>query len=182
MGEQAIIIPPHKEENITHGNLLNSDFYVSFCKSDMAATSSEEFRMVEPPSDEVQNSGVKNECSIKDETLREYLFGAPRMNEQLNCSPNYVVEDLEYEYIAEKTYGSDFKTSSALHEMNLKMENEEEEHLQEPHLLAESLKMDEQNIQEALKIVHDTHASVSKMCLEATLMEYQYSFKSMENI
>ena len=140
------MIPPHKEDNITHGELVNSYFYVSLCKSDMAATSSEEFRMVEPPSDEVQNSGVKNECSMKDETLREYLFGAPRMNEQLNCSPNYVVEDLEYEYIAETTYGSDFKTLSALHEMDPKMENEEEEHLQEPHLLAGSLKMDEQKI------------------------------------
>ena len=61
MGEQAIIIPPHKEENIAHGELLNSDFYVSFCKFDMATTSSEEFRMVELPSDEVQNSDVKNE-------------------------------------------------------------------------------------------------------------------------
>ena len=83
MGEQAIIIPPHKEENITHGNLLNSDFYVSFFRFDMAATSSEEFRMVEPPSDDVQNSSVKNECNMKDETLREYLSGAPRMNEHL---------------------------------------------------------------------------------------------------
>ena len=150
MGEQAIIIPPHKEENITHGNLLNSDFYVSFCKSDMETTSNEEFRMVEPPSDEVQNSGVKNECNMKDETLREYLSGAPRMNEHLSCSPNYVVEDLKYEYIATTTYGSDFKTLSALHEIDPVMENEEEEHLQEPHLLAGSLKMDEHKIQEAL--------------------------------
>ena len=100
MGEQAIIIPPHKEEKITHGELVNSDFYVTLCKSDMEATSSEEFRMVEPPSDEVQNSGVKNECSMKDETLREYLSGAPRMNEHLSCSPNYVVEHLKYEYIS----------------------------------------------------------------------------------
>ena len=69
-GEQAIIIPPHKEEKITHGELVNSDFYVSLCNSDMEATSSDDFRMVEPPSDEVQNSGVKNECSMKDETLR----------------------------------------------------------------------------------------------------------------
>ena len=84
VGEQAIIIPPHKEENITHGELVNSYFYVSFCKSDMEATSSEEFRMVESPSDEVQNSGVKNECSMKDETLREYLSGAPRMNANLS--------------------------------------------------------------------------------------------------
>ena len=32
VGEQAIIIPPRKEENITHGELVNSDFYVSWCK------------------------------------------------------------------------------------------------------------------------------------------------------
>ena len=108
----------------------------------MAATSSEEFKMVEPPSDKVQNSGVKNECNMKDETLREYLSGAQRMNEHLICSLNYVVEHLKYEYIAETTYGSDFKTSSALHEIDLVMENEEEEHLQEPHLLVGSLKMD----------------------------------------
>ena len=126
----------------------------------MAATSSELFRMVDPPSDEVQNSSVKNECSMKDETLREYLSGAPRMNENLSCSPNYVVEDLKAEYIAEKTYGSDLKTSSELHEIDPVMENEEEEHLHEPYLLARSLKMDEQKIQEALKIIHDTHASV----------------------
>ena len=121
---------------MTHGKLVNSDFYVSLCKYDMEATSSENFRMVEPPSDEVQNSGVKNECSMKDETLREYLSGAPRMNENLICIPNYVVEDLKDEYIAATTYGSNFKTSSALHETDLVMENEEEEHLQEPHLLA----------------------------------------------
>ena len=94
-GEQAIIIPPHKEENITHGELVNSDIYVSLCKSDMEATSIEDFRMVEPPSDEVHNFGVKNECSMKHENLREYLSGAPRMNEHLICSPNYVVEDLK---------------------------------------------------------------------------------------
>ena len=62
------------------------------------------------------------------------------------------------------------------------MENEEEEHLEEPHLLAGSLKMDEQKIQEALKILHDTHASVSKTFWEAYLMEYQSSFEIMENI
>ena len=104
------------------------------------------------------------------------------MNEILSCSPNYFFEDLKYEYIAETTYGSDFKTSSALHEIDPEMENEEEEHLQEPHLLAGSLKMDEQKIQEALKILHDTHASVSKMCWEAALMEDQSSFEAMENI
>ena len=48
MGEQAIIIPPHKEEKITHGELLNYDFYLSFFKSDMVTTSSDEFKMVEP--------------------------------------------------------------------------------------------------------------------------------------
>ena len=85
VGEQAIIIPPDKEEKITHGELVNSDFYVTLCKSDMAATSSEEFRMVDPPSDEVQNSGVKNECSMKDEMLREYISSAPRLNEHLSC-------------------------------------------------------------------------------------------------
>ena len=37
VGEQAIIIPPHKEENIIHGELVNSDFYVSICKSGMAS-------------------------------------------------------------------------------------------------------------------------------------------------
>ena len=79
MGEQAIIIPPHKEENITHGELVNSYFYVSFCKFDMESASSEKCRMLEPPSEEVQNSGVKNECSMKDENLREYLSGAPRI-------------------------------------------------------------------------------------------------------
>ena len=88
---------------------------------------------------------------MKDETLREYISRAPRMNEHLSCSPSYVVEDLKYEYIS-ATYGSDFKTLSALHEINLVMENEEEEHLQEPHLLAGSLKMDVHKIQEALKI------------------------------
>ena len=100
MGEQAIIIPPQKEENITNGELVNSDFYASMCKYYMEATSSEEFIMVEPPSEEVQNSGVKNECSMKDETLREYLSSAPRMNENLSCIPNYVVDDLKDEYIA----------------------------------------------------------------------------------
>ena len=96
-----------------------------------------------PPSDEIQNSGVKNECNMKDETLREYLSGAPRMNDHLSCITNYVVEELKYEYIAATTYGSDFKTLSAMHEIDLVMENEEEEHLQEPHLLVGSLKMDE---------------------------------------
>ena len=119
---------------------------------------------------------------MKDETLREYLYGAPRMNEHLSCRLNYVVEDLKYEYIAAMAYGSYFKTSSAMHEIDPMMENEEEEHLQEPHILAGSLKMDEHKIQEALKILHDTHASVSKMCWEAALMEDQSSFEAMENI
>ena len=69
-----------------------------------------------------------------------------------------------------------------MHEIDLVMENEEEEHLQEPHLLAGSLKMDEQKIQEALKILHDTHDSMSNMCLDAALIEDQYSFEAMENI
>ena len=93
------------------------------------------------------------------------------MNENLSCSPNYVVEDLKYEYILETTYGSNFKTSSALHEIDPVMENEEDEHLQEPHFLVGSLNMDEQKIQEALKILHDTHDLVSKMCWEASLRE-----------
>ena len=62
------------------------------------------------------------------------------------------------------------------------MENDKEEHLQEPHLLVGSLKMDEQKIQVPLKILHDTHASVSNMCWEVALMEYQYSFEAMKNI
>ena len=103
-------------------------------------------------------------------------------NEHSICSPNYVVEDLKDEYISETTYGSDFKTLSALHEIDPVMENEEEEHLQEPHLLVGSLKMVEQRVQEALKILHDTHASVSKMCWEAALMEDQSSFEAMENL
>ena len=83
----------------------------------MAATSSENFRMVDLPSDEAQNFGVKNECSMKDETLREYLSGAPRMNEHLSCIPNYVVEELKYEYIAATTYG--FISKPRVHCMKL---------------------------------------------------------------
>ena len=67
---------------MTHGELVNYDFYMSLYNYDMAATSSEKFKMVEIPSDEVQNSSVKNECNMKDETLREYLSGALRMLEQ----------------------------------------------------------------------------------------------------
>ena len=44
------------------------------------------------------------------------------------------------------------------------MEDEEEVHMQEPHFLAVSLKMDEKNIQEALETLHGTHALVSKIC------------------
>ena len=62
------------------------------------------------------------------------------------------------------------------------MEKEEKEHLQEPHMLAGSLKMDEQKIQEALKILHDIHGLVSNMCWEADLMEDQSSFEAMPNI
>ena len=51
---------------MTHGEFVNSYFYVSLFKYDMAATSNENFRMVEPPSDEGQNFCVKNECSMKD--------------------------------------------------------------------------------------------------------------------
>ena len=62
------------------------------------------------------------------------------------------------------------------------MEKKEEVHLQEPHLLVGSLKMDEQKIQEAIKILHETHDSMSNMCWEPALMEDQSSFEAMETI
>ena len=59
-----------------------------------------------------------------------------------------------------------------LHEVGLsKKEEDEEVHLKEPHFLKGSLNMNENKIQEALSILHDTQSLVSNSCWRSTSLE-----------
>ena len=70
-----------------------------------------------------------------------------------------------------------------LHEVGpSKKEEDEEVHLQEPHFIEGSLKMNEKKIQEALRIVHDTQALVSNSCWRATSLEEPSFLEDMEKI
>ena len=61
-------------------------------------------------------------------------------------------------------------------------EEDEEVHLQEPHFLEGSLKMNEKKIQESLRILHDTQALVSNSCWRATSLEEASFLEDMEKI
>ena len=54
--------------------------------------------------------------------------------------------------------------------------------MQEPHFLEGSLKMNENNIQESLIILHDTQALVSNSCWRATSLEETSFLEDMEKI
>ena len=54
--------------------------------------------------------------------------------------------------------------------------------MQEPYFLEGSLKMNENNIQEALRILHDTQALVSNSCWRATSLEDPSFLEDMEKI
>ena len=70
-----------------------------------------------------------------------------------------------------------------LHEVGpSKKEEDEEVHLQEPHFIEGSLNMNENNIQEALRIIHDTQALVSNYCWRATSLEEPSFLEDMEKI
>ena len=62
--------------------------------------------------------------------------------------------------------------SHHLHEVGTsKKEEDEEVHLQEPHFIEGSLNMNENKIQEALSILHDTQSLVSNSCWRSTSLE-----------
>ena len=54
--------------------------------------------------------------------------------------------------------------------------------MQEPHFLEGSLKMNENNIQESLSILHGTQALVSIFCWRATSLEETSFLEDMEKI
>ena len=54
--------------------------------------------------------------------------------------------------------------------------------MKEPHFLEGSLKMNENKIQEALSILHDTQALVSDSCWRATSLEEPSFLEDMEKI
>ena len=54
--------------------------------------------------------------------------------------------------------------------------------MQEPHFLEGSLKMNENKIQDALRILHDTQALVSNSCWRATSLEEPSFLEDMEKI
>ena len=54
--------------------------------------------------------------------------------------------------------------------------------MQEPHFLEGSLNMNENKIQEALIILHDTQALVSNSCWRATSLEEPSFLEDMEKI
>ena len=54
--------------------------------------------------------------------------------------------------------------------------------MQETHFIEGSLKVNENNIQEALLIIHDTQALVSNSCWRATSLEEPSFLEDMEKI
>ena len=63
-----------------------------------------------------------------------------------------------------------------------KKEEDDEVHLQEPHFIEGSLKMNENNIQDTLRILHDTKSLLSNSCYRATSLEEPSFLEDMENI
>ena len=70
-----------------------------------------------------------------------------------------------------------------LHEVGTsKKEEDEAFHLQEPHFLEGSLKMNEKNIQESLSILHETQELVSNYYWRANSLEETSFLEYMEKI
>ena len=70
-----------------------------------------------------------------------------------------------------------------LHEVGTsKKEEDDEFHSQEPHFFEGSLKMNENNIQEDLTILHDTKALVTNSCWRDSSSEETSFLEEMEKI
>ena len=80
--------------------------------------------------------------------------------ESVAASQTSIKHENEYLVEAEEETRSISPSSLELHEVGPSKKEEDEVHLQEPHFIEGSLNMNENNIQEALSVLHDTQALV----------------------
>ena len=103
--------------------------------------------------------------------------------ESVAASQNSIKHENEYLVAVEEETRSTSPSPLELHEVGpSKKEEDEEVHLQEPHFLEGSLNMNEKNIQEALRILHDTKSLVSNCCCKFSSLEDPSFLEDMENI
>ena len=103
--------------------------------------------------------------------------------ESVAASHNSIKHENEDLVAVEEETRSTSPSPLELHEVGpSKKEEDEEVHLQEPHFLEGSLKMNEKKIQEALSILHDTQALVSNYCWRATSLEDASFLEDIEKI
>ena len=103
--------------------------------------------------------------------------------ESVAASQTSIKHENEYLIAVEEETRSTSPSPLELQEVDkIKKEEDEEVHLQEPHFIQWSLNMNEKNIQEALSILHDTHALVSNSCLKVSSLEEPSLLEDMEKI
>ena len=103
--------------------------------------------------------------------------------QNFSTSQNSIKHENEYLVAVEKETRSTSPSPLELHEVGpSKKEEDEEVHLQEPHFLEGSLKMNEKKIQESLRILHDTKALVSNSCWKISSLEDPSFLEDMEKI
>ena len=83
--------------------------------------------------------------------------------------------------VEQKDPGSTFTSPLELHEVD-STDDEEEVYSHEPSHLVGSLNMGEKKINKSLHILHNTHVSLSDLCLRATSLEDSSFLEAMENI
>ena len=102
-----------------------------------------------------------------------------------NVSARKISSKHENEYLVavEEETRSTSPSPLEIYEVGLsKQEEDEEVQLQEPHFLEGSLNMNENRIQEPLRLLQDTQALVSNSCWRATSLEETSFLEYMENI
>ena len=103
--------------------------------------------------------------------------------ESVAASQNSIKLENEYLVAVEEETRLTSPSPLELHEVGpRKKEEDEEVHLQEPHILEGYLKMNDNKIQESLIIRHDTQSLVSNSCWRATSLEEPSFLEDMEKI
>ena len=102
-----------------------------------------------------------------------------------NVSTSQIYHEHKYEYLVADNEEPRSTSPSPLELQEfdqIKKKEEEEVHSHEPSFIEGSLKMSERDIQESLKILHDTQALVSNSCWIATSFEETSFLEDMEKI
>ena len=103
--------------------------------------------------------------------------------ESVVASQTSIKPENEYLVVVEEETRSNSPSPLDIHEVGPSNKEEDEEvHLQEPHFIKGSLKMNENKIQESLIILHHTQELVSNSCWRATYLGETSFLEDMEKI